>query len=124
MKDCPFCEKPLSDILIDNEYAKAFKDIKPVNPGHTLIVPKRHVENWWYLTETERIYIDRLIVEVKKILDKEYHPSAYNIGMNLGVDAGQTVFHAHVHLIPRYKNDTDERPVLRPGVKKLIKRKI
>ncbi|MGV0168558.1 HIT family protein [Furfurilactobacillus sp. WILCCON 0119] len=116
---CPFCEK--TDIIIENDLAKAFWDIHPVNPGHTLIVPKRHVTDWWGLTNEEKAAIDELVVAMKAQLDDQYHPDAYNIGMNLGADAGQTVFHAHVHLIPRYEGDMK---VPSGGVRNLIPRKV
>ena len=118
---CPFCEKADKDIILQNDFAKAFWDIKPVNPGHTLIVPRRHVENWWGLTKDEKNAIDDLVVQMKQILDERYQPDAYNIGMNLGADAGQTVFHAHVHLIPRYYGDMK---VPEGGVRNLIPRKL
>lgn len=116
---CPFCEK--TELIVENDYAKAFWDIHPVNPGHTLIVPKRHVSDWWGVLPEEKVAIDDLVMQMKAILDEKYHPDAYNIGMNLGADAGQTVFHAHVHLIPRYFGDMR---VPEGGVRNLIPRKL
>lgn len=112
---CVFCE--MSDIVLENEWAKALYDKFPVNKGHLLIVPKRHVEQYFDLTEDERKAIDQLLFVGKKLLEETLHPDGYNIGINCGEAAGQTIFHVHIHLIPRYKGDTDDP---RGGVRGVI----
>lgn len=113
--NCIFCNR--SDIIIENELALAFYDKFPVNEGHILIVPKRHVEDYFGLNEDEVVAINELLHQCKQILDEEYSPDGYNIGMNCGEYAGQTIFHCHVHLIPRYKGDVAEP---RGGVRGVI----
>ncbi len=118
MKDCFFCKCfKTNDYYFENELAFARFDDFPVNKGHIEIIPKRHIKDWWSTTLDEKIAIFALIDEVKTFIDKKYHPDGYNIGMNLGKWAGQSVMHLHVHLIPRYKNDV-ENP--RGGVRGII----
>ena len=92
-------------MVIKNALAYALEDRFPVNPGHTLIVPFRHVASYFETTLDERIAMLHLIDEAKDLLDHRYFPAGYNIGVNVGSRAGQTVMHAHVHLIPRYCGD-------------------
>lgn len=116
--ECFFCDcLNKKDYFIENELAFAKYDGFPVNKGHLEVMPKRHIKDWWETTKEERIAIFDLIDEAKKIVDNEYHPDGYNIGMNLGEMAGQSVMHLHVHLIPRYKGDV-ENP--RGGVRGVI----
>lgn len=103
MDYCVFCE--LETVLTENDLAKAFYDNNPVSEGHVLIVPKRHVEDYFALTTDEKNAIDDLLLRCKVDLDDRYTPAGYNIGINCGKDAGQTIFHCHVHLIPRYIGD-------------------
>jgi diadenosine tetraphosphate (Ap4A) HIT family hydrolase len=77
----------------------------PVNPGHVLVIPKRHVANYFELTTEEVLAIRDLLQRMKTEVDAKFHPDGYNIGVNVGADAGQSIFHVHVHLIPRYKGD-------------------
>lgn len=105
MKNCIFCDLPKEKIIIENELAQAFYDEFPVSKGHILIVPKRHIANFFELEQKELNGINSLILECKKIIDNKYSPVGYNIGVNVGEQAGQSVFHVHVHLIPRYKGD-------------------
>ena len=105
MKNCIFCDLPKEKIIVENELARAFYDEFPVSKGHILIIPKRHVANFFELEQKELNDINSLILECKKIIDNKYAPDGYNIGVNVGEHAGQSVFHVHVHLIPRYKGD-------------------
>ncbi len=105
---CPFCNINNGDIIAENEYALAFFDKFPVNKGHTLIIPKRHIANYFDLTEQEQISIRSLIQQVKDNLDSEYSPDGYNIGVNINESAGQSIFHVHIHVIPRFKGDVEE----------------
>lgn len=113
--DCIFCN--MSNVIIENELSIAFYDIYPVNEGHVLIVPKRHVNDYFSLNKDEIDSINDLLFKCKELLDKELKPDGFNIGMNCGREAGQTVFHCHVHLIPRFKGDIDDP---RGGVRGVI----
>ena len=107
-KKCPFCPPKDHEVVETHELAVAIKDSFPLTRGHTLVVPRRHVASFFELTEEERAAVLKLLDRAKAALDKEYTPDAYNIGINDGAAAGQTVMHLHVHLIPRYKGDTDD----------------
>ena len=121
MKECFFCNCINNkDYLLENNYAIARFDDFPVNNGHLEVIPKRHIKDWWEATKEERIAIFELIDEAKKIIDEKYAPDGYNIGMNLGEYAGQSIMHLHVHLIPRYKGDV-ESP--RGGIRGVIANK-
>lgn len=105
---CPFCTLAEDQILASNDLAIATPDGFPVSPGHTLIVPKRHVASWFDATiEEQRAVID-LLGEMKQRLDAERAPAGYNIGINDGPAAGQTIRHLHLHLIPRYDGDNED----------------
>ena len=104
MANCVFCNSEY-DRIAENEVAIAIFDAFPVNPGHALIIPKRHVADFFELSESERNACFALVAEVKSILDSMHKPDGYNIGINVGKAAGQTVFHVHIHLIPRYTGD-------------------
>ena len=107
-KDCPFCVIENSrEIIAENELSLAFYDGFPVSPGHALIIPRRHVSSFFDLAEEEKMDMLRLADQVKKILDNEFHPDGYNIGVNVGESAGQSVFHVHMHIIPRYTGDVE-----------------
>jgi diadenosine tetraphosphate (Ap4A) HIT family hydrolase len=105
---CIFCEKQGEDILFENESAKAFFDQFPVNKGHILIVPKEHKESYFDLDYDEITDINALIDECRDLLEEHYKAEGFNIGWNCGEVAGQTIFHAHCHLIPRYKGDVEK----------------
>ena len=103
---CPFCAIPRDQVLIEHPLALAKRDGYPVSKGHTLIIPRRHVVTFFETTEEERRAMMKLLDEVKAMLDREHKPDGYNIGINNGPAAGQTVMHMHMHLIPRYAGDT------------------
>lgn len=103
--NCLFCSLREEDYILENELAFAKYDNYPVNKGHMLFMTKRHVCNFFETSSEERKAIFDLVDEAKKILDSRYNPDGYNIGMNCGETAGQTIMHIHVHLIPRYKGD-------------------
>ena len=102
-KECIFCK--MKDYILENELAYAIYDKYPVGKGHMLFIPKRHVKDFFDITKEEREAIFDLIDEGKKLLDKKYSPDSYNVGINCGEHAGQTIMHVHVHLIPRYIGD-------------------
>ncbi len=112
---CPFCE--IKEVLVSNNYCFAIYDKFPVNPGHILIIPKRHVADFFSTTNEERQAFNELIEQCKELLDEIFSPDGYNIGINCGESAGQTVFHVHIHLIPRFKGDIDNP---RGGVRGVI----
>lgn len=105
--ECVFCNLPSSRIVSSNELAIAFRDQYPVTNGHTLVIPKRHISDYFELTKPELNAIKFLIDEQRKQLTSEDSSiTGFNVGVNIGEDAGQTIFHSHTHLIPRRKNDT------------------
>jgi len=109
-KPCRFCNLSSTDIVIANELAVVSRDSYPVSPGHTLVIPKRHVGSFFDTTTEERLALMELIDQAKLALDREFHPAAYNLGLNDGPAAGQSIPHVHFHLIPRYEGDrTDAR---------------
>ena len=116
--NCPFCTSDES--VLSNDLAYAHYDKYPVNDGHLLIIPFRHVSNYFDLSNKEREAIFSLIDEAKILLDKKHKPDGYNIGINVGESAGQTVWHVHVHIIPRYKDDMNDP---RGGVRGVIPEK-
>lgn len=103
--DCPFCSKP--NAIIENELAFVRYDGYPVNPGHCLIVPRRHVAEYFQATAGEKAAIWALVDEMKLIIDREFEPDGYNVGVNISEAAGQSVPHIHVHMIPRYRGDVE-----------------
>ncbi len=119
MPDCPFCTPASSPEPGAPEHALAHirEDKYPVSPGHLLIIPNRHVADWFELTDEEQQAVMELINRAKIGLDKTLQPDGYNIGINCGEPAGQTVMHVHCHLIPRYKGDIPEP---RGGVRGVI----
>jgi diadenosine tetraphosphate (Ap4A) HIT family hydrolase len=117
---CLFCRIPAEDILIEHPLVLVKRDGYPVSRGHTLIIPRRHVASFFETTEEERAAMMKLLDEAKAILDREYSPDGYNIGINNGAVAGQTVMHVHMHLIPRYAGD---RPDPRGGVRWILPEK-
>ena len=121
LDSCPFCTVEGSrEILASSALSVAFYDGFPVSIGHALIVPRRHVASFFDLTEEERADLFRVADEVRHIVDERYHPDGYNLGVNVGEAAGQSIFHVHLHLIPRYAGDV---PNPRGGVRGVIPRK-
>ena len=105
---CPFCPVPSDRVLHERDTALAIRDGYPVSPGHTLIIPKRHVASFFDVTDAEREDLMSLLAAARDELDRQFHPAGYNIGINDGAAAGQTVPHVHIHLIPRYPGDLDD----------------
>jgi diadenosine tetraphosphate (Ap4A) HIT family hydrolase len=116
---CLFCTDPQGVSLI-NELAYSARDSYAVSPGHTLVIPRRHVASFFELAPEEINACMALINEERKLLDEEFKPDGYNIGVNIGPAAGQSIFHVHIHIIPRYKGDV-ENP--QGGVRHVIPRK-
>ncbi len=103
--DCIFCNLEEVKIVLENEGASAIFDGFPVNEGHMLIIPKRHIETYFEAAESEKKLLWDLVEECKEYLDERYSPDGYNIGINNGIAAGQSIMHLHIHLIPRYIGD-------------------
>lgn len=105
---CPFCNLARRvELICETATMVAFYDGYPVSPGHALIIPKRHVENYFDLTPKEQQAMQCVLMWVKQVVDARYHPDGYNIGVNCGTAAGQSIPHVHMHLIPRYKGDME-----------------
>ncbi len=104
---CLFCHPKQKEILAETEHALLVTDTYPVSDGHCLVIPKRHMPSYFECNEEENRDFRELILKAKEILDKKYKPDAYNIGNNNGLYAGQSVFHLHIHIIPRYKGDVE-----------------
>ena len=105
---CPFCSLPANRQLLANDRAIAIRDGFPVSPGHTLIVPRRHVGSFFEVTDEERADLLQLLMQARHDLEREFRPAGYNVGINDGPAAGQTVPHLHIHLIPRYAGDRED----------------
>jgi len=103
---CLFCIDPRG-VSLQNELSYSARDSYAVSPGHTLVIPRRHVASFFDLTPEEIIACMALITEERKLLDEAYKPDGYNIGVNVGPAAGQSVLHVHIHIIPRYKGDVE-----------------
>ena len=121
LKDCIFCNLEKSRVERENNFALSFKDLYPVTEGHSLFIPKRHVQSFFDLEKNEKEAIFELLeLEREALMEKDNLITGFNIGINDGSDAGQTVMHCHVHLIPRRKGDMDDP---RGGVRGVIPEK-
>lgn len=114
---CPFCALPKARVLFSNDSSIAFRDAYPVTRGHTLVIPLRHVSSFFDTTPEERTSMLGLLEAAKQQIQTEFDPAGYNIGINDGAAAGQTVGHLHIHLIPRYPGD---QPDPRGGIRWVI----
>lgn len=128
---CPFCNPDNSSIIIANHHAIALYDGFPVTPGHSLVVPKRHIASFFDATREEQAAMFGLLAEMRQLLLNPFQPpfdkvesllvpDGFNIGINDGTAAGQTVMHLHIHLIPRYAGDTEDP---RGGVRWIMPKK-
>ncbi|MBE0655532.1 MAG: HIT family protein [Bacteroidales bacterium] len=104
---CIFCH-PDREIILESEHSYAMMDKYPVSQGHMLIIPRRHEANYFNLIPAGKADLWALVDEAKTYLDNHYHPDGYNVGFNLDHAAGQTVFHVHIHVIPRYTGDVED----------------
>lgn len=109
MSECIFCgERARADALAENDLALAFSAGFPVSPGHALIVPRRHEPDFFSLSAEEQAAMIALVNPVRTVLDRQFRPDGYNLGVNAGKAAGQTIMHTHLHVIPRYVGDVAE----------------
>ena len=114
---CPFCFPAEDRIAFEDRLTRALWDAFPVSEGHLLLVPRRHVPTWFDATAEEKAALTAGIDRGRELIASRHRPDGFNIGINVGEAAGQTVFHLHVHLIPRYKDDV---PDPRGGVRHVI----
>ena len=105
---CPFCSVTADRMLDQNENAFVVLDAYPVSPGHSLVISRRHISDLFDLRAPEIGDILELVRSTRERIDRTLQPSGYNIGVNVGRDAGQTVMHVHVHVIPRYPGDSED----------------
>ncbi len=112
-KQCPFCDVDPARFVVESQTAMAIPDIHPVAEGHTLVIPKRHVQSLFDLPEEEQADLWRLVARVRARLIELHHPDGFNIGVNDGPAAGQSVLHGHVHVVPRRRGDGGRRAVQR-----------
>jgi len=117
---CIFCNLRDERIIYECNHTIAFIDTYPASPGHTLVVPKRHIPTYFDASEDEILAIGKAVQICKEFLDNEFNPDAYNIGINNGEAAGQSIKHLHVHIIPRYKGDVEDP---KGGVRWILKNK-
>lgn len=119
--DCPFCNPDSErELIVESATAYAIYDKFPVNEGHALVIPKRHCSSYFDLSFKEQSACSFMLNKVQQILDKRFNPDGFNVGINIGNDAGQTVDHVHIHLIPRYKGDVEDP---RGGIRGVIPNK-
>lgn len=116
-EQCPFCNLDAERIVFEEDLLVAIWDGFPVSEGHLLIIPKRHVPSWFDATEEEQRALTAAISLGRSVIESDCHPDGFNIGINVGAVAGQTVPHLHLHLIPRYQGDV---PDPRGGVRHVI----
>ena len=116
--DCPFCNIEAGrEILFDHSAVYVIYDKFPVSPGHALIIPKSHCENYFDLLLNDQVACWSILNDVKRTLDDKFKPDGFNIGINVNEAAGQTISHVHLHLIPRYSGDVNDA---RGGVRGVI----
>jgi diadenosine tetraphosphate (Ap4A) HIT family hydrolase len=117
---CVFCDVPRERIVRTSGNAVVIYDRYPVSPGHSLIIPRRHIASLFEARTHEMNELLGLLKAQKQLLDNDLSPAGYNIGVNDGIAAGQTVMHLHIHLIPRYAGDD---PDPRGGVRWVLRRR-
>jgi diadenosine tetraphosphate (Ap4A) HIT family hydrolase len=105
---CPFCPPRADQVLIERPLAFLQRDTHPVSDGHALVIPRRHVASFFDTTPAERQAMLELLDEAKTLIDGAHHPDGYNLGINDGAAAGQSVMHVHLHVIPRYRGDKSD----------------
>ena len=115
---CLFCEP--RGVTQRNDLAYCARDTYPVSPGHSLVIPLRHCASFFELTREEMMACLDLVVTERNALDEEFRPDGYNVGVNVNRAGGQSIFHVHIHLIPRYAGD---HPRPQGGVRQVLPEK-
>lgn len=107
-EDCRFClTKPSRRIMIEGKYGFAAWDRHPASEGHFLVIPYRHFASYFDINDDEREELWSLVAQGREICEEKHHPDGYNIGINVGSAAGQSIHHLHIHVIPRYIGDVE-----------------
>ena len=114
---CPFCDPNRDRVFFEHPLVTGVWDAYPVSPGHALLIPRRHIATWFESSREEKAALIEAIEDAKVAIERLHSPDAYNIGINIGRAAGQTIFHLHVHVIPRYHGDVSDP---RGGVRHVI----
>ena len=117
---CPFCEPDADRVWLENDIGIVLWDAFPVTEGHTLVVPRQHVASIYELPAEEQAALWTLVAEARSRLNEDLAPDGFNIGLNDGEAAGQTILHAHIHIIPRRDGDVNDP---RGGVRWIIPEK-
>jgi diadenosine tetraphosphate (Ap4A) HIT family hydrolase len=115
--DCPFCAAALDRVFHEGSLILGLWDGYPVSPGHALLIPRRHIPTWFDATSEEQQELTAAIEIARAAILARHRPDGFNVGMNLGAAAGQTVGHLHLHVIPRYAGDV---PDPRGGVRWVV----
>ncbi len=115
--ECPFCRPDEDRIIFRSEWVKCIWDAYPLNLGHALLVPHRHITSWFDATHEEQVALTAAIAQAKSAIEDRFSPQGYNVGFNDQEAAGQTVPHLHIHVIPRYMDDV---PDPRGGIRNII----
>ncbi|TVQ87865.1 MAG: HIT family protein [Chromatiaceae bacterium] len=106
--ECRFCvSKPGRRLMLESEHGFAAYDLHPVSPGHYLVIPYRHFASYFDIQDAELVDLWGLVARGKDLIEEQYHPDGYNIGINVGHWAGQSIHHLHIHVIPRYRGDVE-----------------
>ena len=106
--ECRFClTRPSRRLIVEGKYGFAAFDRHPASEGHFLVIPYRHFASYFDINDEELVDLWRLVKRGKEIVDEKFHPDGYNIGINVGHWAGQSIHHLHIHVIPRYKGDVE-----------------
>jgi diadenosine tetraphosphate (Ap4A) HIT family hydrolase len=122
MNDCPFCPKLLNqnEIILENDLCLFLQREEPILTGSGLIIPRAHRESVFELTREEWSATHEMLHHVKNLIDREFKPDGYNLGWNCGAVGGQEIFHAHLHIIPRYKDE----PFAGKGIRHWLKQDV
>lgn len=107
-KDCPFCNPDPPRVFHNSDLVLGLWDGYPISPGHALLIPRRHVSDWFLATPEEQQGLMGAVQVAREAILQNHAPDGFNLGMNLGEAAGQTVFHLHIHVIPRYAGDVED----------------
>jgi len=114
--DCELCVP--ADVVAENAAAYARYDSNSLAPGHVIVVPRRHVADFFDMTAAEQAAVLKLLNATRRLIGEKHSPDGFNVGVNIGKAAGQSRMHVHVHLIPRYKGDV---PDPAGGVRRVLK---
>ena len=119
-EDCPFCKPSELQVCCENAGGIVVRDSFPLSEGHSLVIPRRHVLSLFELSPEDQTSLWLLVADIRKLLAEQLAPDGFNVGLNDGLAAGQTVMHAHIHVIPRWNADV---PDPRGGVRWVIPHK-